>query len=93
MIYLVAIFMPPLYFLIKRKWGGFLLSSLICLLGLGTLILGVGFVFYAAASIHAVYDLKKDTATKQIDLIAQKTAEKLKEAERASKETNEIFSK
>lgn len=84
MIYLVAIFLPPLYFLSRKRWGGFIISSLLCFFGLVTMIMGIGLVFYGAAIAYAVFNLRMELSAKQAELIAERTAAKLKEQETAN---------
>lgn len=56
MLYLVAIISPPLALLFTRKWGQFLISTLIMLFALVGLFFAVlpGVVLWLVAVIHAV---------------------------------------
>jgi len=82
MIYLVAIFCPPLYFLIQKKWVSFVFHSINYLVALVLCfsILGivVGFPLYLISAVCAVWDLRKRMAEEQATLIAQKMAEAMR---------------
>lgn len=79
--YLVAFFIPPLYFLMRKKWGGFVVNSffygMACLLLL-MLIFPIAPFFWLPAMIHAMYHVKKEVVTEQAELLATKMAEKMR---------------
>ena len=75
MMYLTIIFISPLYFLIRKKWGGFILNSILYLLAIFTIIFFVGFVFWVLAVGHAGWHLRKEHMVEQAELIAKKIAE------------------
>jgi hypothetical protein len=83
MMYLCIIFVPPLYFAARRKWGGFFINA--CLYGMACLFLLtfvlaiVGVIFWALAFGHAMFSYRREMMATHADLIATKMAEKLRE--------------
>ena len=75
MMYLTVIFISPVYFLIRKKWGGFVLNSILYLLAICTIIFGVGIIFWALAVGHAGWHLRKEGMVEQAELIAKKMVE------------------
>lgn len=81
MMYLCIIFIPPVYFIARRKWPGFILNSIlygiacICLLTIVLAIFGV--LFWALAVGHAGFTYQKELLSVHADLIATKLAEKM----------------
>lgn len=72
MMYFVVVFLPPLYFLIRKKWGGFILSAILMILSLGTILLaGFGIFFWILAVGHAGWELRKEGMQQQAELIAR----------------------
>jgi hypothetical protein len=82
MMYLCIIFIPPVYFLARKKWAGFVLNSLLygiaCLFLLTFVFAIVGVIFWLLAVGHAGFAYRKELMSVQADLIAAKMAEKLK---------------
>ena len=80
MIYLIAIFIPPLYFLIKKRWLGFFVSS--CLLVLSfflamtVVMLPVALILWALCGVCAVWNLRKQVMHEHAEILATKIAEK-----------------
>lgn len=80
--YLCILFVPPLYFLSRKKWGGFVLNSILygiaclCVLSIAG-ILAAPF-FWILAVGHAGFSYRKELMAVHADLIASKMAEKLK---------------
>jgi len=74
MMFLVIIFIPPVYFLVRKKWGGFILNSILYLLAIFTFMFMVGFVFWALAVGHAAWHLRKEHMQEQAKLIAKEIA-------------------
>jgi hypothetical protein len=78
MIYLLAIFISPVYFIVKKRWGAFLLNSIFYGTALLLLLSIVGALFaffpWMIAAIHAVWDLRKQLMEEQATIIAQKMA-------------------
>jgi hypothetical protein len=81
MIYLVAVFLPQLYFLIKGKWVGFIIHSIIGVVAIFLTITLVGAVvgipLYFLSSVCAVWDLRKQLQMEQATAIAEKMAERM----------------
>ena len=85
MIYLTAIFVPPLYFLIKRKWLA-LFASLVAFFFAVTFaimiaLLPLSFILWGICSVVAVWDLRKRVAHENAELLATKMAEKMRETQ------------
>lgn len=87
MIYLAAILTPPLYFLIKKRWLGFVVSSCLLVLSLFlamTVVLIPGaLILWGLCSTVAVWNLRKANVHEAADVIATKMAEKMREAQTA----------
>jgi hypothetical protein len=83
MMYLCIIFAPPVYFLARKKWGGFILNSILygmAVLFAATIVLFiVGVVFWALAVGHAGFTYKREMLERHAELMATKMAEKMKE--------------
>ena len=82
MIYLLAIFCPPLYFLVQKKWVSFVFHSILYLVALALFfsIIGivVAFPLYLISAVCAVWDLRKRMVEEQATLIANKMAEAMR---------------
>ena len=81
MIYLTAVLIPPLYFLIKKRWVGFIVSS--CLLVLSfflactVVMIPVALVLWALCATVAVWNLRKQLVRENAEVLASKIAEKM----------------
>ena len=75
MMFLTVIFISPLYFLLRKKWGGFVLNSILYLSAVFTIFLGVGIIFWILAVGHAGWHLRKEAMVEQAELIAKKMFE------------------
>ncbi|HLX70116.1 MAG TPA: hypothetical protein VKV04_10870 [Verrucomicrobiae bacterium] len=88
MIYLVAIFIPPLYFLIKKKWLGFVVSSLLLVLSfflaMTVVLLPVALILWALCSAVAVWNLRKQLVHESAEVLATKMADKMRQAHPAA---------
>ena len=81
MMYFVVLFVSPLYFALRGKWGGFILNAILYLLALLTVfVFGVGVIFWLLGVGHAMWHLRQEMMEKQADLIATKMADKMKDA-------------
>lgn len=85
MIYLTAIFIPPLYFLIKKRWGAFI-GSLVAfffavIFAIMVVLLPISFILWVICSVVAVWDLRKHLAHENADIVATKMAEKMREVQ------------
>jgi len=79
--WMVGIFCSPLYFLIRKKWGAFILNSIFYVMGWMTIwIFGLGLIFWIIGIVQAMLDLQRNVAhglmEKQAELIAEKMKEK-----------------
>lgn len=80
---LCIIFIPPLYFLLRKKWGAFIINSffygLACIFVI--LIAGIPFAWipWSIAFAHAAYYYRKEARIENAELLASKMAEKMKE--------------
>ena len=87
MIYLVAIFIPPLYFLIKKKWLAFIGSMVAfffaVIFAIMMILLPISFILWGLCSIVAVWDLRKRLVHENAEILATKMAEKMREAQTA----------
>lgn len=81
MMYLCAVFIPPLYFAIRGKWVSFTINSIFygiaCLLALSIIGLPVAPFFWIIAASHAGFILRKEMMVEHATLIAEKMAEKM----------------
>ncbi|MGX9727704.1 MAG: hypothetical protein ACTFAK_10420 [Candidatus Electronema sp. VV] len=76
MMYIVAIFIPPLYFLIRGKWVRAILSAIFCATAIVLIpLFGIGIFMLILASIHAIWHLRKEEMVEQAELIAKKMVE------------------
>ena len=83
MMYLCIIFVSPLYFLIRKKWGGFVLNSILygiaCLCALSMIGIMVAPVFWILALGHASFTYRREMMAQHADMLATKMAEKMRE--------------
>lgn len=81
MTYLALIFIPPAYFLSRKKWGAFCLNSVLYRLACLCILSLVGIVvapfFWALAVGHASFAYRKEQVTRHAELIASRMAEKM----------------
>jgi hypothetical protein len=88
MMYLAIIFISPVYFLARGKWGGFILNSILYGLGLICAISIIGLIvaplFWALAVGHAGWHLRKEVMEEHARMIATKMAEQMAIAGRSS---------
>jgi hypothetical protein len=81
MMYLCVIFISPLYFIMRSKWGAFFLNAFLygiaCLCVLSMIGIIVAPFFWALAVGHAGWHLRKEMTAEHADLIATKMAEKI----------------
>lgn len=83
MMYLVAVFVPPLYFLIKKKWLAFIVTTFLFFLSLMFFIMVVlapiGLILWGASAVCAVWDLRKVLMHEHATIIAEKIAEAMRQ--------------
>ena len=84
MTYLALIFVPPAYFAVRRKWGGFALNAVLygiaCLCVASIVGIMLAPVFWALSVGHAGFAYRREQMVRHADLIATKLAEKIKES-------------
>jgi len=74
--YFIIIFIPPLYFLIRKKWGGFIINLILMILaGITIPLFFIGFVFWILAVGHAGWHYRRELIEKHAELIATKIKE------------------
>jgi hypothetical protein len=82
MIYLTVILVPPLYFVLRKKWGAFALNAILYgiawLFVLTIFLIFVAPIFWLLAVGHAGWHLRKEIMVEHAELIATKMAEKLR---------------
>jgi hypothetical protein len=81
MTYLIALFVPPLYFIIKKKWLAFFVTGFLFFLSPFFLITGllapVALFFWFVSAICAVWDLRKSLVREHAAIFAEELAEKM----------------
>ncbi len=84
MLYLALIFIPPVYFLARKKWGGFFLNSIFygiaCLCILSIIGIWIAPIFWILAVGHACFAYRREMVNQHAELIATKMAEKMAES-------------
>ena len=87
MMYLCLIFIPPIYFISRKKWGGFVLNSVLygiaCLCVISIIGIMVAPIFWALAVGHASFTYRKEAVANHAELIATKMAEKMQEKQKS----------
>lgn len=83
MMYLCIIFIPPVYFLVRKKWGALTLNAVLyglaCLLAISIIFAFVAPFFWVLAVGHAGWHLRKEIMAEQAELLATKMAEKMRQ--------------
>jgi hypothetical protein len=89
MISLCLIFIPPIYFISRKKWGGFFLNSILYGIALLCVLSVIGImiapIFWILAVGHACFTHRREMVTQHAELLATKMAEKMAEAIRENK--------
>jgi uncharacterized membrane protein len=84
MMYLTVIFIPPLYFILRKRWGAFVLNLILYILAWATVFFfGIGFIFWALAVGHAGWHLRKELMREHAKIIAEEMVAKMKETKEA----------
>lgn len=82
MTYLIVLFLSPLYFLIRKKWFGFILNFILYGIAVGFVLTFVfawiGAFFWLLAVGHAGWYVRQENMEKHADMVAAKMAEKMK---------------
>jgi hypothetical protein len=91
MIYLCLIFIPPVYFLTRKKWGGFVLNSILYGIALLLVLTIIGIMvaplFWLLSVGHASFTYRREMAANYADMLATKMAEKMAETLRENKKS------
>lgn len=86
MTYLCLIFIPPLYFMVRKKWGSFALNAVLygiaCLCVLSIVGIVIAPLFWVLAVGHAGFHFRREMMMQHADMIATKMAEKMKESQK-----------
>lgn len=76
--YLVAFFISPLYFLIRKQWGRFVINLTLYLLALLTILFfGIGLIFWGLGVAHAFFHLRKELMMEHATMIATQMAKQM----------------
>ena len=84
--YLLAVFLPPLYFLTKKKWVACVITSFLFLLSLIFYIMVVlaplGLILWALSAGFAGWDVRTSMMHEHATILAEKMATKMAETMR-----------
>ena len=80
--WMIAFFIPPLYFALQRRWGAFLVNGFFYVIAVFTVFLfGIGIIPWAFCVLHATLDLRNravaDMTERGASILAAKMAEHL----------------
>ncbi len=79
MMYLVILFASPIYFIVRKKWGAFVLNSILYFLALATILFfGIGVFFWLLAVGHAGWHLRTELMQEQARMMAQEMAKEMR---------------
>ena len=85
MMILCVIFIPPVYLLIRHKWGGFCINAVLYLIACSLVLSLIGImaapIFWLLAVCHAGFYLRRETAERNAEMFATKLAEKMRPGE------------
>jgi hypothetical protein len=82
-VYFIILFLSPLYFLLRKKWGGFVANAILYVLAwLTILIFGLGIIFWGLAVGHAMWTYRTELMEQGAEIFAKKLAEISHEKER-----------
>ena len=80
---LSVIFIPPLYFFTRKKWGHFIINSFFygcaCLCVIAFALIFLAPIFWGIAFVHAAWSYKSEMRNKQVEHLATRMAEKMRE--------------
>lgn len=78
--YLLAIFIPPLYLLIRKRWIAAIVNGTFYLLSLPLLfVFGVGIFLWFFCALQVVWDLRATIREREMQRQAHLMAEKMRE--------------
>lgn len=75
--YVLAFFISPMYFLIRKKWGGFVINSILYFLALVTFFFGIGIFFWVFGVGHAFFHLRKELMLEHATMVAEQMAKQM----------------
>jgi hypothetical protein len=82
MLYLCILFIPPVYFVSRDKWGAFALNAflygLACLCVLSIMGIMVAPIFWILSVGHAGFHFRREMINKHAELIATKIAAQMR---------------
>jgi hypothetical protein len=82
MMFLCVLFLPPVYFMVRGKWGGFILNAIfygiawICVFSIIGIVAAP--IFWLLAVGHAGWHLRHERMMEHAEVLATKMAEKLR---------------
>jgi len=76
--YLLAVLLPPLYFLTRSKWLAFIVTSFLFILSIflfmTVVLIPVALILWGLSAMVAVFDLRKVLMHEHATIIAEKMA-------------------
>ena len=85
MIYLLAIFVSPLYFLVKKKWLAFIIHSILYPIALFTIMFfGVGIFLWGVLMVHAVWELRHQRDQEMAKAMAKEMVSAMEQREQSA---------
>jgi hypothetical protein len=82
MTFLCILFLPPLYFLVRKKWGGFIVNSILygiaCLCVVSIVGIMAAPIFWILAVCHASFTYRREMVEHHAEMLATKMAEKMR---------------
>lgn len=83
MMYLLAVLVPPLYFLLKKRWVAFIVTTFLFCLSfffyLMVVLAPVALILWALSSVCAVWDLRKALMHEHATIMAEKMVETMRQ--------------
>lgn len=83
MSYFLALFLPPVFFLTRKKIVSAIVSAIVCLVSIPFMLLIVGFFGWLAMSAWALWNLRYELMEVHVNRQAQAIAEQLAKKEEA----------
>lgn len=77
-LYLIAFFLPPLYFLLRGKWLSFAINLCLWLLSIPLLfVFGLGIFVWLITVVHAMWHVRRELVDEHATAIARRMAEEM----------------
>jgi len=74
--FFIVIFIPPLYFVLRKKWGAFIVNLILMIIaGITLPIFFIGFIFWFLAIGHAAWHYRQEQLERHAELVAKKMKE------------------